>query len=80
MPVTEEKIYKIAIDGSGANEIPFEVDLKLELGPRLKFEYPISDEKEAFVTQIRDGVPSPDGSKLAFTALKQIICDGFTRW
>jgi len=66
------KIYKIAIDGSGANEIPFEVDLKLELGPRLKFEYPISDEKEAFVTQIRDGVPSPDGSKLAFTALNRL--------
>ncbi len=66
------KIYKIAIDGSGATEIPFEVDLKLELGPRLKFNYPISDEKEAFVTQIRDGVPSPDGAKLVFTALNRL--------
>lgn len=46
--------------------------MKLELGPRLKFEYPISDNKEAFVTQIRDGVPSPDGTQLAFTALNRL--------
>jgi len=66
------KIYKINIDGNAATEIPFEVDVKLEIGPRLKFDYPISDDKEAFVTQIRDGVPSPDGSKLAFTALNRL--------
>ncbi len=66
------KIHKIDINAKTASEIPFEVDLKLELGPRLKFEYPISDAKEAFVTQIRDGVPSPDGSKLAFTALNRL--------
>lgn len=66
------KIYKIDINGNSATEIPFEVDLKLELGPRLKFNYPIEDDPEAFVTQIRDGVPSPDGSKLAFTALNRL--------
>ena len=41
------------------------------MGPRLKFEYPISDDKDMLVTQIRDGVPSPDGSKLVFTALNR---------
>lgn len=66
------KIYKIDINGNTATEIPFDVDLKLELGPRLKFNYPIEDTPEAFVTQIRDGVPSPDGSKIAFTALNRL--------
>ncbi|MGM0581553.1 MAG: amidohydrolase family protein [Bacteroidota bacterium] len=66
------KIHKIDINAKTASEIPFEVDLKLELGSRLKFEYPISDEKEAFVTQIRDAVPSPNGEQLAFTALNRL--------
>ena len=66
------KIYTISIEGNSANEIPFSVDVKLELGPRLKFEYPIEDSEEAFVTQIRDAKPSPDGSQLAFTALNRL--------
>ncbi|MEX0287827.1 MAG: amidohydrolase family protein [Flavobacteriaceae bacterium] len=66
------KIYAIAVDGSGATEIPFSVDVNLELGPRLKFEYPIEDTEEALVTQIRDARPSPDGTQLAFTALNRL--------
>ena len=66
------KIYAIAVDGNGATEIPFSVDVNLELGPRLKFEYPIEDTEEALVTQIRDARPSPDGSQLAFTALNRL--------
>jgi len=66
------KLHKVAIDGSGATEIPIDVDVELDMGPRLKFEYPISDDKDMIVTQIRDGVPSPDGSKLAFTALNRL--------
>jgi WD40 repeat protein len=66
------KINKIDINAKTASEIPFEVDLKLELGPRLKFEYPIEDNKEEFVTQIRDAVPSPNGEQLAFTALNRL--------
>ncbi|MAU16160.1 MAG: amidohydrolase [Muricauda sp.] len=66
------KIYKINIESNQATEIPFEVDVNLELGPQLSFKYPIEDTPEAFVTQIRDGVPSPDGSKLAFTALNRL--------
>lgn len=66
------KLFKVNIDGSGAAEIPMDVDVELEMGPRLKFDYPISDEEEMIVTQIRDGVPSPDGSKLAFTALNRL--------
>ena len=66
------KIYSISLANNSAVEIPFSVDVKLELGPRLKFEYPIEDTAEAFVTQIRDARPSPDGSQLAFTALNRL--------
>lgn len=66
------KLFKVAIEGGRATEIPLDVDVKLEMGPRLKFEYPISDDTDMVVTQIRDGVPSPDGTKLAFTALNRL--------
>ncbi len=66
------KIYKISLESDIATEIPFSVDLDLDMGPRLAFKYPIEDVEEAFVTQIRDAKPSPDGSKLAFTALNRL--------
>ena len=53
------KIYTINIASNTATEIPFEVDVNIELGPQLAFKYPIEDTPEALVTQIRDGVPSP---------------------
>ena len=66
------KLFKVALEGGRTTEIPLDVDVKLEMGPRLKFEYPISDDTDMVVTQIRDGVPSPDGTKLAFTALNRL--------
>ena len=66
------KIYAISIANNQAKEIPFTADISLEMGPRLEFKYPIKDTKEAFVTQIRDAVPSPDGTQLAFTALNRL--------
>jgi len=66
------KIYRIPIDGSPAVEIPFTANVKLELGPRLQFKYPVTDTSHAIVTQIRDAVPSPDGKMLAFTALDRL--------
>ncbi|NAS32772.1 amidohydrolase family protein [Flavobacteriaceae bacterium R38] len=66
------KIYAISIANNSAEEIPFNVDVSIEMGPRLEFKYPIEDTKEAFVTQIRDAVPSPDGTQLAFTALNRL--------
>jgi Tol biopolymer transport system component/imidazolonepropionase-like amidohydrolase len=66
------KIYRIPIDGSKPTEIPFTADVALELGPRLEFKYPVKDTSHALVTQIRDAVPSPDGKKLAFTALNRL--------
>ena len=66
------KIQRIPIDGSTITEIPFLVETELELGPQLDFQFPISDSSHAAATQIRDAVPSPDGRKLAFTALNRL--------
>lgn len=71
------KIHKIDVETKQASEIPFEVDLDLDLGPEVIFKYPIKDDPTARVTQIRNAVPSPDGSKLAFTALNRLYVMDF---
>ncbi len=71
------KIWKIPTSGGDAIEIPFTVNGAIELGPELDFEYPISDSQEFTITQIRDAVPSPDGKKIAFTALNEVYTMDF---
>ncbi|MDF2156732.1 amidohydrolase family protein [Algoriphagus sp. CAU 1675] len=71
------KIWKLPVDGSDAQEIPFEADVKLAMGPRLYFNYEIKDTTAKLATQIRDAVPSPDGKKLAFTALNRLYVMDF---
>ena len=66
------KIYKIPISGGEATNIPFEVDVNIELGPELDFDYPIADDPNFTIRQIRDPLLSPDGKKLAFTALDKL--------
>jgi len=66
------KIHRIPVDGSAPVEIPFSVNLELEMGPRLAFKFPVSDSAYGLATQIRDAVPSPDGKKLAFTVLDRL--------
>ena len=66
------KIHRIPVDGTAPTEIPFRVDLDLELGPRLEFKYPVSDSSYGLATQIRDAAPSPDGKRLAFTVLDRL--------
>ena len=66
------KIHKIDIVTAAASEIPFEIDEMIDYGPLVHFNYPISDDPEMQITQIRDAAISPDGSKLAFTALNRL--------
>lgn len=66
------KIHKIDIENNTATVIPFEVDETIDYGPRVHFDYRISDDAEMVVTQIRDPQISPDGKKLAFTALNRL--------
>ncbi|SDL91244.1 Imidazolonepropionase [Catalinimonas alkaloidigena] len=71
------KIYKISVQNPTATEIPFEADVNLAMGPRLDFNFPISDSTQMLATQIRHAVPSPDGSQLAFTALNRLYVMDF---
>ncbi len=66
------KIWRVPVDGSPPIEIPFEVDVNLDLGPVVDFDYAISDSAAFVARQIRDAVPSPDGSRLAFTVLGRL--------
>ncbi len=66
------KLWRVPLSGGAAIEIPFTAEVNIDLGPAVLFKYPISDDREAVVTQIRDGVPSPDGEHLAFTALNKL--------
>ncbi len=65
------KIWNIPVTEGEAKEIPFEVDVKLAMGSRLYYNYAIKD-TAALASQIRNAVPSPDGSKLAFTAMDRL--------
>lgn len=67
------KIWRIPIEeNSDATAIDFTVNTELDLGPRLDFDYPIEDTEQFTARQIRDAVPSPDGSQLAFTVLNDL--------
>lgn len=66
------QFHKINIADKSDTVIPFKAEVELHLGPKVHFDYPISDDKTGIVTQIRDAKPSPDGSKLAFTALNRL--------
>ncbi|MGI9629242.1 MAG: amidohydrolase family protein, partial [Longimicrobiales bacterium] len=65
-------IHRVPLDGSEPTEIPFTVDAEVAVGPEVKFEYPIEDTPTFTVKQIRDATPSPDGSRVAFTALDRL--------
>ncbi|PIQ48170.1 MAG: amidohydrolase [Cytophagales bacterium CG12_big_fil_rev_8_21_14_0_65_40_12] len=66
------KIWSINVGSKQAKEIPFRVKSKIEMGPELDFEYPISDSEEFVITQIRDIAPSPNGKQMVFTALNEV--------
>lgn len=65
-------IWRIPVDGSVPIAVPFTADVKLDAGAELDFDYPVDDRPEFEVRQIRDAMPSPDGGKLAFTALDRL--------
>ncbi len=66
------RIWRVPVDGSDPTEIPFTVEAEIAIGPEVDFEYPIEDTPTFVVKQIRDGKPSPDGSRVAFTALDRL--------
>jgi Tol biopolymer transport system component/imidazolonepropionase-like amidohydrolase len=66
------RIWSIPVAGGAAREIPFRVTFEQPMGPLVEFQYAIDDEPRFTVRQIRDAVPSPDGRRLAFTALNRL--------
>ncbi len=71
------KIWRVPIDGTTPTEIPFRVDVDLDLGPRVAFDYAIPDSATFIARQIRNAVPSPDGSRVAFTVLDRLYVMDF---
>ncbi len=67
------KINTIPVPTGNATNISFEIETEFLMGPSVAdFKYPIKDDKDMIVTQIRDAVVSPDGKQLAFTALNRL--------
>ena len=66
------QMWRVPVDGTAAVNIPFSVDAEVAVGPEVKFEYPIPDSATFTVRQIRDPAVSPDGKRVAFTALDRL--------
>lgn len=67
------KIWRIPVaEGADPIAVPFRVRADVVAGPLVEFDYPIEDTPTFTVRQIRDGVPSPEGSRLAFVALDDL--------
>lgn len=66
------EIWRVPVDKSAATKIPFEADVKLEMGPELKFAYRVDTAAQVAAKQIRDIALSPDGKTLAFSALDRL--------
>jgi len=65
------KFWRVAVPSGVATEIPFTAKVEQSIAPLVKFEYPIDDSKLT-VSQIRGTRPSPDGRRVAFTALDRL--------
>ncbi len=66
------ELWRVAVDGSGQQKVPFTADVSVPIGPVLDFQFEIEDSATFVVHQLRDAVPSPDGRRLAFTALDRV--------
>ncbi|MFN2564400.1 MAG: amidohydrolase family protein [Gemmatimonadaceae bacterium] len=66
------EIWRAPVDGSAPSRIPFTADVNVEIGPEVRFSHKIDDARTLTAKQIRDVAPSPDGTKLAFTALNRV--------
>ena len=66
------EIWRVPVDKSAPAKIPFEAEVKLEMGPEVKFSWRVDTATSFTAKQVRDIAPSPDGKKLAFSALDRI--------
>ena len=66
------KIWSVPIDGSPPSEIPFEAEVKVDIGPEVKFAFEIDTTETVTARQVRHPVASPDGAHIAFTAFDRL--------
>ncbi len=64
--------WRIPIDGRGAIQIPFRANVDLALGPKLHFGKRIKDGPTFTARRIRDVSFSPDGKRIAFSAINHV--------
>ncbi|MBX3146327.1 MAG: PD40 domain-containing protein [Gemmatimonadales bacterium] len=66
------EIWRVPLDKSGPSKIPFSADVKLDVGPEVKFVYRMDTTATFTARQIRNPAVSPDGKQLAFVALSRL--------
>lgn len=66
------KIHRISMETGKSTVVPFEVNETIDYGPRVQFDFEVSDDPEMTITQIRNPKRSPDGKHIAFTALNRL--------
>jgi Tol biopolymer transport system component/imidazolonepropionase-like amidohydrolase len=65
------KIWRIGVPDGVQTMIPFSADVDQMIAGAIKLDFP-NDDSSLVVRQIRNAVPSPDGKRLAFTALDKL--------
>jgi Tol biopolymer transport system component len=67
------KLWRVPVEaGASPSPIPFTATVEAHLGPELFFQYPMDDGPMHRAREIRNAVPSPDGSRLAYTAFDRL--------
>ena len=66
------RIWNVPMDGTDPTEIPFEVPVKLAIGPEVKFAYQIDTTAMVTASQVRTPVASPTGDRMVFTAFDRL--------
>jgi Tol biopolymer transport system component len=66
------EIWRVPVAGGTAQKVPLDVDVKLDIGPEVKFANRADTTANVTARQIRNPVPSPDGRLIAFTAFDRL--------
>jgi imidazolonepropionase-like amidohydrolase/Tol biopolymer transport system component len=66
------EIWRVPVDQGAPAKIPFTADVELAMGPEVKFAYRVDTAATLTAKQVRDLQPSPDGKRVAFSALDRV--------
>ena len=66
------EIWRVPVDKSKPEKIPFTANVSVDAGPEVRFAYKVDDAASFTAHQIRDIAPSPDGKRLAFVTLNRL--------